>query len=406
MPNPNVLAPLFPKRVDVFWVADVPKLPLAEPKGFLLAASSLGFPPRPLKKPPPRPPVPEPKRPPVVVGCWPKTLVLVLAACPNTEPVLVEPNADAWQKLKPVEDVGAVVVAPPNRVPPCPKLEVCPKAGAPLCPNGPPPLVAAGCPKEKELVVLVLEAAPKTFPLLEVGVAEDTACPKAGEAPKAVWLKVKPLDVFAGWPKARDWPKMGCPNPVVLAVPKVGALNPVVVSWVALADVDAGGAVDWPKREDAVVTAETWPKTGRPEEVVTVSLVGWVNTELEELETGSCANPEGLAVETVKAEVAMAGAGIDALGAEEEGRVLGASKGGEPTPDRPAVGGTSWAGGETAGAASAFAWLLAVAETSVARTPGAASRLTMASASLCKAGGFCGSGACTGVAAARTPASL
>lgn len=43
--------------------AAAPKPPLAELNGFLLAASWLGFPPRPLKKPPPRPALPEPNTP-------------------------------------------------------------------------------------------------------------------------------------------------------------------------------------------------------------------------------------------------------------------------------------------------------------------------------------------------------
>lgn len=78
---PNVLAPLFPNRLEVFGVAVDPKPPLAELNGFLLAASWLGFPPRPLKKPPPLAVFPDPNRPPLEVDdCWPKTDPPVLAA--------------------------------------------------------------------------------------------------------------------------------------------------------------------------------------------------------------------------------------------------------------------------------------------------------------------------------------
>lgn len=78
---PNVLAPLFPNRLEVFGVVVDPKPPLAELKGFLLAASWLGFPPRPLKKPPPLPVFPDPNTLPLEEdGCWPKTVPPVLAA--------------------------------------------------------------------------------------------------------------------------------------------------------------------------------------------------------------------------------------------------------------------------------------------------------------------------------------
>lgn len=82
LPNPpNVLAPLFPNRLEVFGVAVDPKPPLAELNGFLLAASWLGFPPRPLKKPPPLAAFPDPNTLPLEVDdCWPKTDPPVLAA--------------------------------------------------------------------------------------------------------------------------------------------------------------------------------------------------------------------------------------------------------------------------------------------------------------------------------------
>lgn len=49
-------------------VAVGPKPPLAELNGFLLAASWLGFPPRPLKKPPPLPVLPDPNTLPLEDG--------------------------------------------------------------------------------------------------------------------------------------------------------------------------------------------------------------------------------------------------------------------------------------------------------------------------------------------------
>lgn len=84
-PNPNVLAPLFPKRLLAPVCADCPNPPVetAVPNGFLLAASSLGLPPRPLKNPPPADEAAalaelEPNRLPPDDGC----------CCPNTLPLL------------------------------------------------------------------------------------------------------------------------------------------------------------------------------------------------------------------------------------------------------------------------------------------------------------------------------
>lgn len=76
---PKLLAPLFPNRLEVFGAAEDPKPPLVEPNGFLLAASWLGFPPRPLKKPPPLPVFPDPNKPPPEVDGWPKRRPPVLA---------------------------------------------------------------------------------------------------------------------------------------------------------------------------------------------------------------------------------------------------------------------------------------------------------------------------------------
>lgn len=72
-----------------------------------------------------------------------------------------------------------VAEVPPNTEPPCPKPGLCPNAGGLLWPNSTPPVLAEDCPNEKELELLALEEAPKTFPLADVEV-EDTGCPKAG----------------------------------------------------------------------------------------------------------------------------------------------------------------------------------------------------------------------------------
>lgn len=90
----------------------------AAPKGFLLTASWLGFPPSPLKNPPPR--LLDPNMPPPGdVGCWPNMLAPELGAWPNREPAPLEPNPGCCPKLNPEEHV--VVVAPetlPNKEPP------------------------------------------------------------------------------------------------------------------------------------------------------------------------------------------------------------------------------------------------------------------------------------------------
>lgn len=70
-------------------------------------------------------------------------------------------------------------------------------------------MLADGCPKEKELALLVLEDAPNTLPLLEAAV-EAAGWPKAGTVPNPDWLKVKPLEeLLACCPKVGAWPKAG-----------------------------------------------------------------------------------------------------------------------------------------------------------------------------------------------------
>lgn len=72
-----------------------------------------------------------------------------------------------------------VAEVPPNTELPCPKPGLWPKAGGLLWPKSPTPVLAEDCPNEKELELLVLEEAPKTLPLVDVGV-EETDWPNAG----------------------------------------------------------------------------------------------------------------------------------------------------------------------------------------------------------------------------------
>lgn len=95
------------------------------PNGFLLAASSLGLPPRPLKNPPPaaEPAVlaePEPNRLPPDDGCCPNTLPLP-DCWPKTGAAEEQPKAEGCPKLNPEDD--DVVVLLPN-TDPCPNPEL------------------------------------------------------------------------------------------------------------------------------------------------------------------------------------------------------------------------------------------------------------------------------------------
>lgn len=182
-----------------------PKPVLDDPNGFLLAASWLGLPPRPLKKPPPVLLLLEPKSPPLVEDACPKTFALPLCDWPNTDPVELEPNADGCAKLNAEDDVVVVVdeLALPKTGALCPNVEPWPKTGVLLCPNRPPPEVDAlllldGCPNENELALLVFVDPPNRLPPLLVAAVEAGACPKAGWDPKADGAKEKLLAELAG----------------------------------------------------------------------------------------------------------------------------------------------------------------------------------------------------------------
>lgn len=126
-PKPKVLAPLFPNRLLEAVCAGCPNPPVAAvvPNGFLLAASSLGLPPRPEKKPPPAAEAPvlaelEPNRLPPDEGCCPNRLP-PLGCWPNTGVAEEQPKAEGCPKLNPVDE--DVVVLLPNTDPwPNPEL--------------------------------------------------------------------------------------------------------------------------------------------------------------------------------------------------------------------------------------------------------------------------------------------
>lgn len=177
-----------------------------------------------------------------------------------------------------------VVTVPPKTEAPCPKAVLCPNTGGLLWPNRPPPVLAEGWPKEKELPLLVLAAGPNMLPLLEAAV-EAADWPKAGTVPKPDWLKVKPpAELLVGCPKEGVCPKAGCPKPPVVVVPKAEVPKPELAACVvAVAKVLVGSC---PKGEAAVVPAGSCPKTGGVAAAAAVSAAGWLNAEPEELELG------------------------------------------------------------------------------------------------------------------------
>lgn len=162
----------------------------------MVAASSLGLPPRPLKKPPLLAAEPlvlaelEPNRLPLDDGCC--------CCCPNKPPPLCcwpnagaaeeLPKAEGCVKLKP-EDEDVVVLLP--KTDPCPNPELWPNDVDVLDPNKPMPVLLGVLvllePKENEdREVLAVEAPKRPAPLAVVLLAL---------APNADWLKEKPLAV-------------------------------------------------------------------------------------------------------------------------------------------------------------------------------------------------------------------
>jgi len=69
-------------------------------------------------------------------------------------------------------------------------------------------------------------------------------------------------------------------------VPKAEVPKPELAACVVAVAVDKVLVASCPNGEDAVVPAGSCPKTGGVEGVALVSLEGWLNAELEELELG------------------------------------------------------------------------------------------------------------------------
>lgn len=258
----------------------------AVPNGFLLAASSLGLPPRPLKNPPAvvEPAVlaePEPKRlPPEDCCCCPNTLPLP-GCCPNTGVAEEQPKAEGCPKLNPVDE--DVVVLLPNTDPE-PNPELWPNAGAVLCPNSPEPVLLAVLaplvPKEKELALLGVEA-PKRLPpvvaLLEL-------------APNADWPKEKPLAdpvLLADWPKPLTWPNTDLLKPVPVDVPN--PVEPNSVDTGAEGAEEVGGAAGCPNTmlAAAVVVLLTTVAVGVVAAGATVLITGVTPRELLSVVAGA-----------------------------------------------------------------------------------------------------------------------
>lgn len=234
-----------------------PPVETAVPNGFLLAASSLGLPPRPLKNPPPadEPAVLaelEPNRLPPDDGCCCPNMLPLLDCWPNTGVAVEQPKAEGCPKLNP-EDEDVVVLLPNTDA--CPNPELWPNAGAVLCPNRPEPVLldvlALLVPKEKELALLAVEA-PKRPPPPVVAALEL--------APNADWPKEKPPGVpvlLAGWPKPLTWPNTDLPKPVPVDAPNPAEPNPVDAGA-----EETGGAAGCPNTVLAVVVAALFTTVG------------------------------------------------------------------------------------------------------------------------------------------------
>lgn len=190
-------------------------------------------------------------------------------------------------------------------------------------PNSVPPVLVEACPNEKEPGLLVLEVAPKTLALVDVGV-EETDWPKAGTELNPGWLKEKPLaGLLVACPKAGDCPNAVCPNTPGAEAPNAGLPNPELLACGVAAAVLA-------------MLAATCPNTGVAEGAVAVLLESWLNAELE-LAAGGCVKTEEPEVAVPNTAVSVAGVGVlletvlEVLGVPE------ASLAAEPAPRRTAV---------------------------------------------------------------------
>lgn len=190
-------------------------------------------------------------------------------------------------------------------------------------PNSVPPVLVEACPNEKEPGLLVLEVAPKTLALVDVGV-EETDWPKAGTELNPGWLKEKPLaGLLVACPKAGDCPNAVCPNTPGAVAPNAGLPNPELLACGVAVAVLA-------------MLAATCPNMGVAEGAVAVLLESWLNAELE-LAAGGCVKTEEPEVAVPNTAVSVAGVGVlletvlEVLGVPE------ASLAAEPAPRRTAA---------------------------------------------------------------------
>lgn len=182
-------------------------------------------------------------------------------------------------------------------------------------------MLVEACPNEKEPGLLALEAAPKTFALVDVGV-EETDWPKTGPELNPGWLKEKPLaGLLAACPKAGACPKAVCPKTAGAEAPNAGLPNPELLA--------CGVAV-------AVLLAATCPNMGVAEDAVAVLLESWLNAELE-LAAGGCVQTEEPEVAVPNAAVSVAEAGTLLEAVLEVLGVPDASLAAGPVPGRTAA---------------------------------------------------------------------
>lgn len=246
-------------------------------------------------------------------------------------------------------------------------------------PNSVPPVLVEACPNEKEPGLLVLEVAPKTLALVDVGV-EETDWPKAGTELNPGWLKEKPLaGLLVACPKAGDCPNAVCPNTPGAEAPNAGLPNPELLACGVAAAVLA-------------MLAATCPNTGVVEGAVAVLLESWLNAELE-LAAGGCVKTEEPEVAVPNTAVSVAGVGVlletvlELLGVPE------VSLAAEPAPRRTAA--------TTAGPGPAKVEAGDTASVLLSGPPGATGVDSVAATRLAEDGGLL-SVACTGAGSLLT----
>lgn len=203
-------------------------------------------------------------------------------------------------------------------------------------------MLVEACPNEKDPGLLALEAAPKTFALVDVGV-EDTDWPKTGTELNPGWLKEKLLaGLLVACPKAGACPNVVCPKTAGAEAPNAGLPNPELLA--------CGVAV-------AVLLAATCPNTGVAEGAVAVLLESWLNAELE-LAAGGCVKTEEPEVAVPKTAVSVAEAGALLVAVLEVLGVPEASMTAEPASVRAAAATAACPGPAKVGAGDTASVLL------------------------------------------------